>query len=498
MSRPEYFPLEIPPGINADDSEFTAKGQWTESNGFRFKLGRPETIGQGTQQTATSAVVRANKLLVFDQGGTISVAVAGDTLRIGPINAASTDVTPAGNWTSTRRHCLAMFGNVLLALVSGGKLFESSAGAQAVAVTNAPTQSTVMLVTASRQVMLLGTQEEASGTFNGRCIRWSDIENREDWSASSSDNAGEYILPGQEGIVGACLLGDYILIWTEGSLWLARFTGDPSATFSFERIDKVGLVSIDAWAIYRQTVYWIGTDMGFYSYQLGGIVQHIPCPLARWLTVTYRNYGPDQLGKAFGCSNSRHGEIWFGLPNNDGAENDAPAVYVVFCVDESDAAQRPVWFSGLFASLTGGDNVGAMVESSLVSAFGDADTELLIHAYNETSGAKQWQFDGNGGGITGGYIQSGGFYLDESARRMMIRSFVPDFPTQDDPVTLTVSVRDYPHSDPVTSSYTIDTTDDKKDFRKSGKIAQVKFALTAPTRLRIGRPLFDVVPMGMR
>ena len=63
-------------------------------------------------------------------------------------------------------------------------------------------------------------------------------------------------------------------------MWVARFIGDPSETFTFERVGAVGLIGHDAWAILRQTVYWVGGDKGFYAYTVGGLVERITCPIS--------------------------------------------------------------------------------------------------------------------------------------------------------------------------------------------------------------------------
>ena len=486
-------PFSPPPGINKDDSAFAAEGQWADSNGFRFVQGRPETIGGAAEMSSATAVVRANKMLVYDASGTIKLAVAGDTLRIAAPNTAGNDITPAANWTPNRRHCLAMYGDVLLALVSGGRLFESSGGAQAMPVANAPTQSTAMLVTPSRQVMLLGTQEEESGTFNARCIRWSDIEDRTSWTTSSTNNAGEYILPGQEEIVAACLLGDYILIWTEGALWLAQFVGDPGQTFAFQRVADIGIVGLDAFAIYRQAVYWIGPDLSFYAYQVGGIAQNIPCPVGRYFR---EGLSPAALPTTFGCTNSRYGEVWVGAPWG----SDNPAYYFVFCVEESVRAQRPVWFIGLFTSGLGTSAAGAMVESSLQWDDGTYSTKLIAHAH-ETGGGKPYRWDcaTTALGISASSITSADFYLDNSQRRSMVRGIIPDFDAQGGTVHLTLRVRDRPMSaSTLKGPHSLTTATTKKDFRASGKIMSVTFETTSAIRVRLGKPLFDVVPLGER
>jgi hypothetical protein len=592
-----FLPLLPPPGIVKDDSTFASEGRWADSDGFRFEQGRPVTIGGAVEMTSATEVLSANKMLVYEVSGTIQLAVAGETLRTGAINAAGTDITPASGWAGAGRHSLAMFGDVLLASENSATLFESVAGAQATAITNAPDDITTFVVTPSRQVMALGCNEEGSGTFNGRCVRWCDIEDTTDWTTTSTNNAGEYILPGQADIVGGTVLGDYILIWTEAALWVARFVGDPSETFTFERVATVGLIGQDAHAILRQTVYWLSPDKGFHAYTVGGLVERLTCPISTLLDNNLNQAG--ERANAFACANSRHGEVWFSLTL--GTSN--PLSYVVFCVDESVRAQRPVWFSGNYATIVGITAVGAMVDSPLPWDGGTNDTSVIVHELSSsgTADPRPWRWDCTRTaasvplGISGSYIQSADMYLDNSERRAMVRSFIADFDTQSGAVSLTLFMRDRPMEPAVTKGpYTVATSTDlatalvndtvasgddemdidtnpeqmaagvtftvsgvnayvggdtgslmvftvaedfiggdgtlhftpaaintgagrnvvnlpannavvsaltrkgKKDFRASGKIMAAKITTLGAFRVRFGKPLFDVVPLGLR
>src|SRR5204863_1104411 len=39
------IPLELPPGLNGDDTTFAVGGRWADGSNVRFRLGRAETIG---------------------------------------------------------------------------------------------------------------------------------------------------------------------------------------------------------------------------------------------------------------------------------------------------------------------------------------------------------------------------------------------------------------------------------------------------------------------
>jgi hypothetical protein len=102
-------------------------------------------------------------------------------------------------------------------------------------------------------------------------------------------------------------------------------------------------------------------------------------------------------------------------------------------------------------------------------------------------------------GTTDSYIQSADFYLDESQRRTMIRHCIPDFEYQTTAVSLRLYMRDRPQSSAVTKGpYLLEATDTKRDFRASGKIAAMRLTTSANTGWRLGKLLFDVVPLGER
>lgn len=487
-------PFSPPPGLNSDDTPFSATSQWADGNNVRFVKGKPQTIG-GSAILNHNSISATRKLFVYEVGGAVRIAAAGLTLHSVTIDGMGElyNITPASGWATAdaTRFCFAMFGDALLASISGGKLFESWAGGQATQVANAPPKITCMLVTPSRQVIALGCNEEQSGTFNGRCIRWSDIENHEDWTTSASNNAGEYILPGQADIVGGCILGDDVLIWTETDLWLGHYVGDPSATFAFTRVAGIGLAGLDAFAIYRQTVYWISPYLNVHSYQPGLGVSDVPCPISRDFS---ENCHQAHRGRIHAFANSRFGEIWFYYPDKRGFPQSECSRYIAYAVNESAAAQRPVWFRGQQTRRAVVDSP-LLTTTTAMSSYGTtvaAVADLNVIADDRASplgsaNAPTW------------HIQSSDFYLDSGHRRMMIRRFVPDFGNFGGGFSLTLYLRDRPNSIPPATKgpYVIDGITTKNDFRVSGKLMSVHFsAIGVP--MRMGQPLFDIIPMGER
>lgn len=496
------IPFLPPPGLNSDSTSFAAPGVWNNGSNVRFFHGHPQSLGgETTLQSGAAEVYSAvRKLFAYKVGSTAYLVVARDintdsSLQI--VNTttwARTNIGPAADLSGTIRYSFAMFGDILMVVPKDDTLYTSTAGATAAAVANAPDNITTMLVTPSRQVMALGCNEEVSATFNGRCIRWSDIEDYTDWTTASSNNAGEYILPGQENIVGAALLGDYIVVWTTGAVWLGQYLGNPGETYRFTRIDGVGLIAQDCWAILHGTVYWMSPDLKFYGYRIGGLPFEIPCPI--WNTEVMN--ADDVASRPYynALAVRRFGEIWFSI----GGVQLAAGKSMVYCVDESAAAQRPVWFTAFSFSAAVDDPVLAgglnMVDSTSIYTTTNASVNKTLKAFDIQSAS---------GSIPSWSIESSFFYMEEGKRRVQVQKIVDDvLGAYGSSYGLRLTTSDYPNSSATTDTYTIPNTSvGRTDLRTSGKLVAVEFydsdgtsSFTDPWRM--GKPVFEVVLLGNR
>jgi hypothetical protein len=474
-----------PPGISTDDTEYSAPGTWASGSNVRFFHGRPESVGNETDlQSVALETYGVRAMLAYKIVDVVYLAVSGRVklYRVNTTDWTRTDITPASGWTGGfDGHSLAMFGDILLASPQNKTIFTSTAGAQAVAIANAPDNITRMLVTPSRQVMALGCNEETSGTFNGRCIRWSDIEDYTDWTTSSSNNAGEYILPGQENIVGACNLGDYIVIWTQGSLWLGQYVGQPGQTFIFTRIASVGIVSLHAFAIYGGAVYWMDPSFNVHVYQPGGVPTPIPCPLQIQRSVAFSS------AEEHGFTRQKYGEVWFFYVPSGGS---GATEYAAYCVHESQSAGRPIWFKGTMSA------AAAIDDPLLVDGLNMGDSTCIRVADGDE---KLVAFDRQDGGGTpiNWNIGTSRYYVDEGERRSMITRYYHDFERQDANITVTVAGRDHPNSSsPATTVLTLTSSETREHFRLSGKL--ISYSIIGTDLFRLGKPAFEVVQLGTR
>lgn len=498
-------PVTPPPGVNSDATLFAAPGVWNNGNNVRFYHGQPQSIGgeDSLQSGASETYSRARKLFAFKVGSTVYLAMgradtAATSAGTGTVNLINTtDWTKANIGPSAamgavpERFSFAMFGDILLFAPNGETLYQSVSGGVATAVAAAPDDITAMVVTPSRQVMALGCNEEISTTFNSRCIRWSDIEDYTDWTTASSNNAGEYILPGQENIVGGGILGDYVIIWTTGTLWLAQFIGQPGQTFTFTRIDSTGLIAQDSWAVMHGTVYWMSPEGTFYGYQVGGVPFKVPCPIG---LDAFETSSSGSVSDYSAVAIRRFGEVWFSFGMNSTVKA------FCYCADESANTGRPVWFKV--------DGFAAAVDDPILADALNMDdtTSIKIYASGSTTFALKAfdkQFDGT---IPAWNIETSYFYLDEGQRRVQVQKMANDEKGDYGSYDVRITGKNYPDDGNLSGqvSYTIanDTTTGKKDMRVSGRMIQAKFSsggTAGPVDVwRMGKPVFDVAVLGNR
>lgn len=495
---PEFtYALDLPPGIDSDNTTYSAKGRWADGNNVRFVNGRPQSIGGYANVSGTmTGICRA--ILMFNAGysGGANVtksAYATDSKLYIALPAISlTDITPTSGWTSTSRHIsLATWGTDLLAAPSGSTLFQSVASATAAPISQAPAQITRMLVAPQRQVLAFGCNEVGSGTFNNRCIRGCDLETLTDWTPSAINSSFEDVLDDHGAIVAAELIGPYAAVWTETSLYLGQFIGDPSQTWRWDKqADVAGPMSTGSVTVSRGVAYWMGADRRFYMWAPGAPPEQIPCTILRDMvqnfSLTYRN-------SAFAGCSSQFDEVWFFYPDaRDGATTFATRYLARNNTDGT-------WFRGTLRRSAMFDGAGlpiANFRNSLVMAEPAGSTSVID------------QHELRGDGILASwpdwFLQSADQCLDDGRRRVGLKGVVPDFEQQAANVSLTLFLLDRPQSESVTGGpYTLTPGAEKLDFRKSGMLVSVKLsspgmANTTGNVMRLGRITFPCLTMGER
>lgn len=385
--------------------------------------------------------------------------------------------SPQAGSNRVRVWSLAAWGQQLMASPSGGKIYQWSNNAANVATTvsGAPAQVTYMIVAPQDQVFALGCNEEASGTFNPLCIRHSSVRLNTEWNTASSTTAREYILPGGGRIVAGRVIGPYLLVWTSDALFLGTFVGSLDQPWRFDRVGlHCGLVGPNAAVVVGQSAYWLGPDLQFRRYALGGAPEIIPCPIREDVIDNTAQAQGDKITLA---SISTFNEIRLDYPDSrDGSENSR---YVALSLVDG------AWYRGM------------MARTAYVDA-GPSDYPIGVNPTGSVYWHEQGQSDN--GAVLSWFIETADTYLDESLT-MMCRGLWPDMADQVGPVavTLTTQLKPQDQNPRTFGPYTMAVGDAKTDIRASGRLFKVKFSgSSAPSYMRLGKLSFDLVAAGGR
>jgi hypothetical protein len=487
------IPLSPPPGLNSDDTAFKAEGRWADGNNIRFVNGSPQVVGEFVALFAALGGAVYN-MFAIDRSGTTHIAYArGANVYVGSGAASPTDRTPASMGSGYTAYAFGAWGTDILFVPSGKTLYTQSGTSQATEITQAPDRITWMLSTSRRQVIAFGCNEVASGTFSDRCIRGSDLEDNTSWTPTSANNSFEDVLDvGGGKIVTAREVGDYVAVLTDSALFLGQFIGNPDQTYRWEPVGhNCGVVGPNAAVVIGQALYWMGHDLRLRAWSPGAPIQILACPI-------YREFAADV---AISVANrklthlayiSKFNELRVHYRQESGLTE---GKFIAVSLDDG------AWTKGdaaRFSTLT-----SDVLYSALATNYG---TNVITADASGVVYATECGIDIAADGPAAWHITSADQYIDNSQRRMMIRSVLPDFETASgalptNAVSLTLFVRDRPQSTAVTKGpYSIAAGATKKDFRASGKIMAAKFSQSTNVdrELRLGKPTFDVVPMGGR
>lgn len=504
--------LEIPPGINSDDTAFKYPGTWHDCDQVRFWKGVPEVVGGWEAVTNTDLTGVARSVLMWMDNNSIPNIAAGLHNGLSVIQDSTVyDITPTSGFTAGQINgtggsgygtgtystgdysepssaaffplvwSLSNYGESLIANPRGQTIFwwQNDTSTEAEELLNAPENVTYTLTTYTRQIMAFGCNEEVSGTFNPMCIRFSASEDPTDWTTASDNLAGEVILEGSGRIVGAREVGEYIFIWTNNALFLGTFTGDSIQPWSFVKVgENCGLSGPNAAVIVSQTAYWFSSQKRFMMCSVGGVPEVI------YLTVgdeMAENVSYAQEDKIVAASISKFNEIWWFYPDKRDDTLIENSRYVSLSIADGSASK------GTIARTAFSDTAPS---ANLYPIGITYDGQVYYHekGASDNGRSRAW------------FIETSDFYIDEEERCMMIKTMWPDFQRQTGPIWLTLKGLQYPQSSPeVFTSLVMTPNTTKLDFRYSGRLIRMRLSgSSAPSDMRLGVPTFDVTPAGDR
>ena len=482
-----YIPLQIPPGVFKNGTEYQSKGRWNNSNLVRWFEGTIRPVGGWRKRTETQlsgkarglinwrdnsnnrriAIGTHSKLYVLSESNTLTditptsftVGDADAVQKIGygystygsfAYGVARPDlgsVTPATTWS------LDTWGEYLVGCSSkDGKLLEwqLDVAVDAAALTNAPTGNTGLIVTQERFVFALG----AGG--NPRKVQWCDQENNTVWTPLATNQAGDFELTTVGSLQCAKRIRGTTILFTDVDVHTATYIGPPYI-YSFERVGTgCGVISKQSVAATDNACIWM-SGSGFWVFD--GFVKPLPSDVSDYV---YSNLNTTQASKIYCVHNSTYGEIWWYYPSLSSNENDS---YVTYNYREKH------WSIGTLIRTCGTDK-GIFSNPILVDADGYVYEHEVGHNYDSQTL----------------FAESGPIELGVGERTMSLTGMIPDEKTAGD-VTASFSTKFYPNT--TKYDYGPYTLSSPTSIRITGRQVAVKIQGNTLTDWRVGIIRFD-------
>ena len=424
--------------------------------------------------------------------------------------SATTDVT-----LEPANFALDNFGTILIATVHDGKTFEwnpsSGLTTRATASSNNPTKSVMSLVSGrDRHLIHLGTETTiGTGTTQDKMfIRFSDQEDRTDYTPVSTNTAGTFRLDSGSKIVGATRAKDYILILTDTSAYTMQFVGPPF-TFSIQQVgSNCGLIGQHALVYVDGAVYWMGESGGFFVFD--GTVKRLPCSVEDFV---FTDVNSDDLG-----INYDSGEIVYSNYNSLFTEINwfypkAGSNSVDRCVTYN--YRENVWTTSSLARTTYADKylfdkpIATEFASSTAPTFptiqGVSTANGATTTYQHEKGVNQADQNGNATASIDAFIESGDFAFVDGGQGeflMKIKRFIPDFKVISGNATVTLKIKSFPSETKASSllgPFTVTASTKKIDTRTRGRLVALRIEnTTTDENWRFGSFRADVQPDGRR
>jgi len=368
------------------------------------------------------------------------------------------------------------WGEDLIITQKDGETYEwdtsgGMSGNRATVVANAPTNSTLSLVsTETRHVVCMGTETTIGDntTQDKMFIRWSDQENYNQWIANVTNSAGSQRIAGGSEIRCARPAKGTILVWTDTTMQSMSFIGPPFI-FGFRQLgNDCGAVGLNSAIVIDDVAYWM-SDGQFFRY--AGSVQEIPCPI---LNHVFDNINKIQYPQVYAAQNSNFSEvIWY------------------YCSSTSDQCDRYViynylensWYFGTMDRSTYQDN-GVEFNPLATEYFPNSNIATYSTINGLTQGrsliyAQESGVNADGAALPA-FIQSGDGDIADGETFSFINKVIPDFQDQTGNTVITLSVKDYPNdSATVGETLTVNNTTRFVNTRIRGRQSNIKIENTA-------------------
>ena len=281
-----------------------------------------------------------------------------------------------------------------------------------------------------RHLIVLGADPisgtSRTGVIDPMLIAFSDQENELEFEPLSTNTAGSLRLSSGSSIIGAVKARQEILIWTDTALYSMQFVGPPF-TFAVNLINEgTGLVGPKAAVTTPSGVYFMSYN-NFYFYN--GSVNTLPCSVHNYV---FGDINLTQSFKIHAFTIKDKNEVGWFYCSSSSSEIDR---YVIYNYAEN------LWFYGQLVR----------------TAWLDSGIENYPRAVNDGYLFQQEKgFNDDGSPMTGVFIESSDFDLDDGEKFAFARRIIPDFKFIEDAnngsVNVVVKTRNFPGDSLATNS----------------------------------------------
>lgn len=387
--------------------------------------------------------------------------------------AASSTTTPLRQWS------MLNFGQDWIGCPTNGAIYlwNPSSGEvnnpATLMSSNAPPLNTgIFLAMPQEQIVAFGAYDAANMYQDPMLIRWCDVGDFTDWTASTVNQAGSFRLPRGSKIVGGLQGPQFGILWTDLGVWQMQYISFPLVYGFNEIASGCGLIAMRAAGVLAGNVYWMSQNEFFVAN--GTTVQVLPCTV--W-DIIFRNLNTFQQDKITCAVNSYFNEIAWYFPSLSGSgENDTYVKYnIVDQVWDYGTLARTAWFGqSVFGPPMGVDTTN-LVQQHETSP--DADGIAMLSS-----------------------ATTGWFKLDGGSQYMFIERLIGDF-IYDGSATMQVTVEtvNYPNDTPDSITFNVTSATEYNIIRLRGRLARITISsLDLGSFWRLGEILTLISPSGKR
>lgn len=494
-----FAPLNLPPGVHKQGTEYQNQGQWFDANGVRWYEKTMGPVGGWRKVTDTSNVAiqvsgipraahgwKANngvswlgigtttKLYKYSDGvldditpGDLTTGGANSSQGSGAYGrgnygagnyghgTGAQTIVPPGTWQ------LDNFGEDLMAtLTSDGRILKAAPGDSVAAPitgdADLPLDIRGLVVTPERFLVALGGKQ-ADAVEDRRRVAWASQETTDVWTASDTNSAGNFFLPSKGELLAGRRSRRQTMLWTDVDVYAMTFIGG-TAVYAFEQLgDNCGAISPQAMVVLGDVMFWMSYGK-FFVYD--GALKPLECSV---LDYVFNDLNQSERAKIQAIPNTLFDEIVWTYPSKTqtGRENDR---YVAYNFREQH------WTIGKLARAAGIDR--GVFEYPV---WLDPDGFVYEHEFG----------DDRTGLVGGVFAESGPVEIESGTLTARVQRFIPDELSQGD-VSVKLLTRMYPEDvEKVRGPYTLEKI---TSVRFTARQARVRIDEVNAVRWRWGIP----------